>query len=283
MPINPPQPSGSTVYGNAEGVLNLVRSLVNDTFAGATNTPGEGRIVIDSAPFVIPLYNNAVNHLQRDLEARGFPSNLRESIIVGLTPVNGPLGPGQSDPTIQPWLGFNGYFDGTTVNPNLALPSNLVTPQRVWERVSVETNNFEEIFETQAGLESRAQNGSLGSFDFRGDALYFNGSTQIMDLRLRYFAVQGLLPPNLQPSPGQTFAQLFSTIAVPWQDSVEPLAYHIAFEFCQSQLPLGQAADLLRGYVSSMTSLAARMVRRSQRVGYHREPYGDTGDVFGLL
>lgn len=274
MPINPPQPSGGSAYDSVEGVLNLVRSLVNDTFKGATGTPGEGRIVIDSAPFIIPLYNNAVRHLGRDLENRGFPAKKAETVIIGLPVINGPEGAGQSDPTIQPFLGYNGFWDGAQLHANLALPAALITPERLWERVSAETNNFNEIFEAPAGLISRAQDGSLGQWDYRGDAIYFNGSTQIMDLRLRYYAVAATLAATADP-------KTYATTPLPWLDSTEALAYHIAFEFCQSQLPLGQSADLLRGYVTAMTGLAARMVRRSQRVRYNRSPYGDTGDYFG--
>lgn len=282
MPINPPQPSAAIGYGSLEAVTMLVRSLVNDTFAGATGTPGEGRIVIDSAPFIIPLYNNALNHLQRDLESRGFPANLSEVVLTGLPPINGPLGLSQSDPTIQPYLSYAGFWDGSTLHTNLTLPVNLLTPQRLWERQSAETNNFEEIFQAPAGLNSVAQAGSLGQWDYRGDAIYFNGSINTMDLRMRYYAAKGLVSPTIQPSNGQSWSQLFASIQVPWLDAVEPLAYHMAFEFCQSQLPLGQAADLLRGYMTSMTGMAARMVRQSQRVRYNRSPYGDTGDVFGM-
>lgn len=275
MPINPPVPSGSAFYGSVESVFLLVRSLVNDTFAGATQTPGEGRIVIDSAPFMIPLYNNALNHLQRDLEVRGFPSNLTEAVLTGLAPVNGPLGPGVSDPTIQPYLSYAGWFDGNTLNAAPALPANFLTPERVWERGSSESNTFQEIFPVAAGLESRFQNGSLGAWDWRGDALYFNGSVNVMDLRLRYYTLKGVLAPGTSPAS-------FPSIPVPWLDAIEPLAYHMAFEFCQSQLPLGQAADLQRGYTVSMIGMAARMVRQSQRVQYARPAYGDSGDIFGM-
>lgn len=274
MPVNPPQPSGGSAYDSIEGVLNLVRSLVNDTFAGATNTPGEGRIVVDSAPFIIPLYNSAVRHLGRDLENRGFPSKIAESVLIGIPVIDGPLGPGVSDPTIQVYLGYNGFWDGSTLHDNLALPAGLLAPQRVWERTSAETNLFQEIYEKPAGLNSVAQYGSMGSWDYRGDAIYFNGSTVIMDLRLRYYQVAGTLAANTNPD-------TFPTTPLPWPDSLQALAYHIAMEFCQSQLPMGQAGDLLRGYREAMLGLAARMVRRSQRVQYQRAPYGDTGDYFG--
>ncbi|MGH9436531.1 MAG: hypothetical protein ACRD22_01220 [Terriglobia bacterium] len=283
MPINPPQPATSgSIYGSVEAVFMLLRSLVNDTFSGITNTPGEGRIVIDSAPFMIPLYNNALNELQRDLENRGFPSNLRETILSALPAINGPLGVGLADPTIQPWLGYNGFFDGTTLHANIALPANFLTPQEIWERTSVETNLFEPISPTAAGLVSRAQNGSMGEWDWRGDAIYFNGSTNIMDLRLRYYAAQGLIVPTIQPGTGQSWAQLFATIAVPWRDAVEPLALHMAWEFCASQLPAHGADDLMARYIKAMTGMAARMVRKAQRIQYHRQEFGSSGDVFGI-
>ena len=47
----------STSYTSLETIMNLVRSLVNDTQAGATGTPGEGQILTDNpaiSPFTQP-------------------------------------------------------------------------------------------------------------------------------------------------------------------------------------------------------------------------------------
>ena len=52
--INVPQANGST---SLETIMNLVRSLVDDTQAGATDTPGEGQIFTDNpaiSPFTQP-------------------------------------------------------------------------------------------------------------------------------------------------------------------------------------------------------------------------------------
>jgi hypothetical protein len=52
--INLPQATGDT---SLETIMNLVRSLVNDTQAGATDTPGEGQILTDNpaiSPFTQP-------------------------------------------------------------------------------------------------------------------------------------------------------------------------------------------------------------------------------------
>lgn len=270
---NPPS-NGSPYYENVETVLLMARTLVNDTFAGATQTAGEGRVFTDSAPFIIPLYNNAVKHLQRDLENRGFPAQQAEAVITGLTPINGANGLGVGDPAAQVRLGFDGYFDGSTLNAAIALPAGLITPQRVYERVGTSTNVFNEIFEAQAGLQSRMQNASLGQWEWRGDSLYFNGSTQTMDVRLRYYAATGLLATNANPN-------TFPTTSLPWLDSAEALAYRMAFEFCQARVPPGAANDLQAGYRVAMLGLAARYVRRAQRVQYRRSEFGTAGGGFG--
>ena len=52
--INVPQANGSTSLAT---IMDLVRSLVNDTQAGVTNTPGEGQILTNNpaiSPFTQP-------------------------------------------------------------------------------------------------------------------------------------------------------------------------------------------------------------------------------------
>lgn len=271
---NPPS-NGSPYYENVSTVTLLVRTLVNDTFAGATQTAGEGRVFTDSAPFVIPLYNDAVKQLQRDLEARGMPSQQSEAVITGLTPINSSLGLGVGNPGVQQRLGFDGFDDGSgAVNSAIALPPSLLAPQQVWERVSVASNVFNPISEAQAGLASRMQNQSLGEWEWRGDSLFFNGSTNTMDIRLRFYASTGLLASGVSPT-------TFPTTALPWLDSAQALAYWMAFEFCQARVPPGGANDLLAGYRRAMLGVAARYVRRAQRVQYRRAPYGEEGTLFG--
>ena len=61
--INVPQANGSTSLAT---IMDLVRSLVNDTQAGATDTPGEGQIFTNNpaiSPFTQPFLNSSIREL----------------------------------------------------------------------------------------------------------------------------------------------------------------------------------------------------------------------------
>jgi hypothetical protein len=117
--------------GSLEVVMNLVRSLVNDTQAGLTNTPGEGQIITDNpavSPFTLQFLNSAIRQLYRELRNVGDPELIFDNVIlIGLPPIDSPTnGVGGPDPTVQTILSSSGYFDGVTIWPNLLLPSNML-------------------------------------------------------------------------------------------------------------------------------------------------------------
>src|ERR1700686_946774 len=93
--INLPQATGSTSLAT---IMDLVRSLVNDTQAGATNTPGEGQVFTNNpaiSPFTQPFLNSSIRELYRELRNVGDPVLIKDNIIItGLpmmsSPVNGP-------------------------------------------------------------------------------------------------------------------------------------------------------------------------------------------------
>src|SRR5258708_3138732 len=115
-------PTTGQGYPSMQNVFDAVRVHINDTFAGATATLGEGRIFTTSAADnwtpSITILNLALQHMGRDLENYGLPTTREvEFILGGLTPVNGPQGLGSPDPTTQVYLSFGGYWDGNILNP----------------------------------------------------------------------------------------------------------------------------------------------------------------------
>ena len=54
-------------YPSVESVMNLARSIVNDAFAGATQTAGEGRVLTDNAAFTLPYLNSAIRKMAQVL------------------------------------------------------------------------------------------------------------------------------------------------------------------------------------------------------------------------
>lgn len=267
--INVGQSSGNT---SLSLIMDLVRSLVNDTQAGATATPGEGQIITDNAaisPFTQPFLNSSIRELYRELRNVGQPTLIKDNIIVeGLTPVDSPrYGLGQPDPAVQVYLGFNGYFDGLTINSNLLLPSDVITLERVWERQNATSNVFVPMQQPQFGLPSRPQTSRLLEWEWRNDNIWMVGSIQTNDLRLRYWCA---LP--------QFFSSTldFNTTFVPIIDCQDAVAYKTAAKYAMMLGSPGYA-ELKAEAAEQMRQLKLQHVRRSQSINYERIPYGSNG------
>jgi hypothetical protein len=263
--INVTGNSGNT---SLETIMNLVRALVNDSQAGATGTPGEGQILTDNpsiSPFTQPFLNSAIRDVYRALRNVGDPALVKDNIIVsGLTPVNGPQGLGAPDPSIQVYLGFGGYFDGTQINSSLLLPNDVLYVERVWERTTGTNNNFQPMQQPQFGLPSRRQGPVLGEWEWRNYNINMVGSTETKDLRLRYWCA---LP--------QFFSSTldFASTFVPIVDCVDAVAYATAVKYA-GMLGSPGLASLKADAIEQMRQLKNAHVRRTQSIDYQRIPYG---------
>jgi hypothetical protein len=254
-------------------IMDLVRSLVNDTQAGLTGTPGEGQIITNNpavSPFTLPFLNSAIRALYRELRNVGDPALIFDNVnIFGLTPVNGPLGLGIPDPSVQVFVGQGGYFDGSTINSLLALPSNMLYLERVWERQNSTNNSFTPMTQSQFGLPSRPQQPTFVEWEWRNYNLNMVGSTQTRDLRLRYY---GSLP---------TFFSVtldFTSTFVPIIDCTDAVAYKVAVMYAR-MLGSPGLPDLISEEKNQMFQLKNATTRRAQSITYTREPYGSYGNT----
>lgn len=265
----PGQTGGNT---DLETIMNLVRSVVNDTLAGATNTPGEGQIITDNSaisPFTQPFLNSAIRELYRELRNVGQPTLIKDNVIIsGITPLNSPAnGPGQPDPAVQVYVGFDGYFDGTQINTQLALPSDIITIERVWERQTGTDDKFIPMEQVQFGLPSRLQTQRFRQWEWRQDKVWMLGSINTNDIRLRYWCS---LPQFFSPTLN------LSATFVPIIDCTDAVAYKTAYKYA-TMLGMPGAAQLKEESREQMFQLKQQHVRRSQSVEYHRVPYGHSG------
>lgn len=256
-------------------IMNLVRALVNDSQAGATATPGEGQVFTDDpaiSPFTQPFLNSAIRELYRELRNVGQPTLLKDNVIVsGLTPLNSPTnGLGQPDPAVQVYLGFGGYFDGVNINSNLVLPSDMIYPERVWERSTGSQNTFIPLTQPQFGLPSCLQGPSLGLWEWRNDNIWFPGATTTRDVRLRYWA-------TLSTFYSQTLD--FASTFVPIIDCTEAVAYKVAWKYAQ-MLGSPGLAELKESAKEAMYQLKNGITRRQQSQNYQRNPYGAYGSGY---
>lgn len=267
--INIGQNSGNTSLAT---IMNLARSLVNDTQPGATGTPGEGQILTNNpaiSPFTQPFLNSAIRELYRELRNVGQPTLVKDNVIVtGLTPANSPLyGLGAEDPSVQVYLGFGGYFDGVSINSDLLLPNDVIFMEKVWERQTGTNNSFVEMERPQDGLPSRPQFPMLRQWEWRNDAIWMVGSTQTNDIRMKYWA-------NLPQFFSQTLD--FDSTFVPIIDCVDAVAYKVAVKYAQ-MLGSPGLLELKQEAAEQMRQLKLGNIRNLQRIDYSRIPYGDAG------
>jgi len=271
--------SSPTINGNLAGmqdtslatICDLVRSLINDTQAGINGISGEGQIFTNSpqiSPFVQPFLNSAIRALYRELRNVGDPTLIYDNYIIsGITPVNGANGLAMPDPATQVFISQNGYFDGTEIWPNLILPSNMLSLEKVWERQTGTNNTFVQMRQPQGGLGSRPQQPSLIEWEFRNNQLWMVGSTQTNDLRLRYW---GTLP---------TFYSAtldFASTYVPIYDCTDALAYKVAVMYSR-MLGTPGLPDLIGEAKEQMHQLKNAVVKRMQTIDFHRHPFGSSG------
>ena len=257
-------------YPSLEEISNLIRGLINDDQAGLTGTPGEGQIWTDNSavsPFVQPFLNSAIRQVYRELRNIGVPTLIKDNVIVsGLTPVNGPTnGYANPDPAIQVYLSYGGYFDGSTINNNLLLPGDLLFPETVSERQTGTNNTFVKMVQQESGMPSRPQQPTLVNWEWRNDNIWFVGSTQTNDVRLRYYCS---LPQFFSPTLD------FSSTFVPCLDSADAIAFKAAVLYSR-MLGSADLPTLIAEAQQQMYQLKNQFVRRTQSRDYRRQPYGN--------
>lgn len=270
--FNVPQANNNT---SLETIMNLVRSLVNDTQAGITNTPGEGQIFTDNptiSPFTQPFLNSSIRELYRELRNVGEPVLIKDNVIFTNLPIiNSPTnGLGQADPAVQTMLTPQGYFDGVQFWPNFLLPSDMLYPTKMWERTTGTNDVFHSMDAPSGGLESAMQGPYLKQWEWRNLNLNFRGATQPVDIRVRYYCS---LP--------QFFSSTldFSSTFVPVPDCTDAVAYMTAVKYAR-MLGSPGLADLLAESKNQMFQLKNANVRRMQNQDYARIPFGNSaGDL----
>ena len=258
-----------------ETIMMLTRSLINDTQAGATNTPGEGQILTDNpeiSPFTQPFLNSSIRELYRELRNVGDPVLIKDNVILtGLPIINSPTnGLGQGDPAVQTILSPEGYFDGVQLWPNLVLPDDMLYPTKLWERWAGTNDPFRTMDAPSGGLESLLQGTKLRQWEWRNNCLNFRGATQACDIRMRYYAS---LP--------QFFSATlnFASTYVPVMDCTDALAYKTAVKYAR-MLGSPGLADLVTEADRQMFQLKNANVRRMQHQDFARIPFGNSsGDL----
>ena len=177
-------------YPTIQTITNLVRSDVRDDMAGATDTIGEGQILVDDMTVSVTmsnLFNSAVREVARRLRIVGAPRLIADNYIIdNIPPINGPLGLGVADPSVQCYFAFNGYYDGTDWHASYGLPQGVFQVMRCWEREHASGDTFQDMGEPVDGLAGLYQTNGFGRWEWRQDMVCVPGSLDYRDLRIRY-------------------------------------------------------------------------------------------------
>src|SRR5215467_12658075 len=204
MPIGQP-----TLFPTLDQIMQLTRSYVRDTFVGVNGE--QGRIYTNDAPWTLPFLNSAIRWMNRALRNSGVTYPIRDNVIIfGIPPQ------ALNNPQVQVNISFDGYFDGQQQHGDKKLPGDLMQPLVLWQRQSNQNQNFAGMKPAMEGLCSTFPQPWFGEWEWRDYAIWLNGSTQTMDLRLRYVA--GQLPFNTVPTD-------FATTIIHVQDCEEALAH----------------------------------------------------------
>lgn len=258
-------------YPSVQEVMDEARAIVADTYAGATNTPGEGRVLTNDAPFTLPYLNSAIRKLQRKLANNGQTTFIKDNVI--LTPITPVL---TVDPAVQTFISYTGYFDGTNMNPDVVLPPDLLEPMELWERITGSNAPFVPMSQPPGGLPSAAQYNYLCQWEWRTDQINFIGSVNTEDIRLRYEAniLQEIQNPDSPENP-------FDEVTIGTIDCQDALAYEVAYMFASSR-GSGAPPNLKADRNEAIDQMITRFVRRSHAVAYERPPYnsGSGGQLY---
>jgi hypothetical protein len=253
MPVIPP--TSVPPYDDIETILNFARVIANDCGISLA-----GNLLSDAQPYTMTMLVMSWRKLQARLANNSIEEFPQEIII---TSIPAQLPPALQDPAIQSSLSYGGYNDGNSIYNNFLLPSDLEIPIRLWERVTGQNGDFIPMQPAIDGLPTRPKYGLLRDWEWRDDAIYFLGSSQSIDLRIRY---KRILSDPILPT----------TEVIPLIRCAIALAYLIVEIFASSRgstvLPVFQAEkeEAIKQIINTTT-------RKKQRTNFRRIPYSRRG------
>lgn len=170
-----PAQTGSTHYDVVSVALNVVRVRLNSINKAAAD------LINVQSPWTQQYTNQAFRRLQEWLANRGSVRLTNEILIQGLTANINP------DPAIQCYIDWGGYFNGTTYDPTIVLPQDLIMPWKSWVRQNGTDSLFVPMAQILNGLPSwNSPNPWNFCWEWRNDKMYLLGATTPTDLRIRY-------------------------------------------------------------------------------------------------
>lgn len=257
MPVIPTAP-----YDTIDVALNIARGYANDQ---GLSTAGSPLQLGDTAPSTFTLLNAGWRMLQRVMTNYGLGTFVKTTIISSC-PVNG-----STDPGLQAYISFTGYFDGVQMHPDPFLPPDMLGPLRLRERQSGAQQTFQQMYPTNDGLPQRKAVIWFRDWNWENDVINLVGATQVNDIDLRYNSwLPDLTPDNEGLGSNQ----------IPLLRCADILGAYTAAAFGASRG--SQAVPTLMGIGDAgIKQLALTQARQKQRGQHRRIPYGRHGSGYG--
>lgn len=257
---------GNIRYPNLQGIADLFRAQINDTFNNAggsgVGTGNEAGLIMPNLnPDLVTYMDSAIQETFADLRNLGDPELIIDNYIVtGIPALAAP------NPTVQVSLGYMGYFNGFTWDSTRVLPISVSKMLMMWERESGTNNSFYPMSPAPLGLPGVTQGQSMGMWEMRQGQIWMPGCLTVRDLRLR----ARINFPNLLYSPGLNF----TTTYVPILDSKNAIVAKMLIPYAKRFAP-EQYQMCVMDEKRLMSKLQLEVVRAMQNVENQRAGFGE--------
>lgn len=248
-------------YPTLQMIAELFRGSINDSWAGATDTPGEGLVMTNLNPDLLIFMNAAIRDMYSDLRNVGDPALILDNyILLGIPPL------AAINQAVQVSLDSIGYFNGFTFSNQWTLPSGCMRVERMWERWSGSNGDFLPMTPCPFGIPGTSQVQRMNYWETRQNAIWMPGCLVQVDLRLRALIT---FPDFLNPA-NLDFTTTYVPILNCQNNVVDKMMIRYARRFAPEQYPTSVAEE-----TSSLFKLRQEVVRNLQNTEYQRAPFGE--------
>ena len=278
---------GNLRYPSLQSVCDLFRARINDTAnnttgAGAGTGSQAGLIMPNSNPDLLTILTSACEDAFAELRNVGDPELILDNyILTGLPVINSSLGSGVPNPATQVSLSYSGWFDGVSYWPAWTLPISLSRMLAVSQRQTGAYQDFAPVTHYPGGLPGIMQSQLCSGWEMRQGALWLNGATQPIDLRIRC----RITFPDFLANPSNAIN--FSTAYVPILDSrnaiMAKMLVHYAGRFAPELAQLADAAEMKYMGKLRLEAIRARQSQENVRPGFGDEAIADFAVAWSWL
>ena len=278
---------GNLRYPSLQSVCDLFRARINDT---ANNTTGTGAgtgsqaglIMPNANPDLLTILTSACEDAFAELRNVGDPELILDNyILTGLPVINSSLGSGVANPPHRHLSAYAGYFDGVSWWPDWTLPIGMSRMLAVSQRQTGSGQDFAPVQACPSGLPGILQSQLFSGWEMRQGALWLNGATQPVDLRLRC----RITFPDFLSNPTNQID--FSTAYVPILDSrnaiMAKMLVHYAGRFAPELMQIADAAEQKYMGKLRLEAIRSRQAQENVRPGFGDEAIADFAVAWSWL